>query len=400
MMDCDVLVVGAGPGGSSAASKLAKNGLKTIIIDKKDFPRVKPCGNLISGYCLSLLDEKIPDEIIRCNINSATVEYKHKVKIDFENPIGVFVERYDFDNHLLKCAISNGAEFLAKSKVDKIEKKEEKTVTTLQSGEKICSKFVVGADGATGATSRYVRKNKYKKWEQCLAFYCEIPRKHFMTDFSSLEEGIYVDVKTMIGGYAWFFSEGPILNVGLGSSLLLSKGLRKKFDSYIQDRLLDKQIKFCGKAHPLPIGGIPRTVAKDGVLLIGDAAGSIDPVSGEGIGFAVHSGQLAASAIMEGKLHEKKAQAIYKKLYKKYIAKEVRPLLLFAGMLLVLRPIFFALTPTQSEKILRRQFEAVAGRMKHRQFVKEALCMLPKAFICSLFQRLTCSENKTYQAQK
>jgi geranylgeranyl reductase family protein len=384
----DVLVIGAGPGGSSAARELASAGLKTAIADKHEFPREKLCGNLVSGYCQQHLDVDLPRDIVRGDAMVCKVNYKYATTMRFEKAVGSFVKRHDLDNFLLQQAIAKGAIYLPKHHAKRITENADGTMTTeFHDGEPISSRFIVGADGVRGCSSRFVRPETFRKWKYGIAYVVEIPKAAIDTDrFPDL----YLDAAFIPGGYAWVFVEGDVANIGAGSSLLFNKSIRKKFAEFLDYCVEDKSVleDVVAKGHLLPIGGFGRRITKSSVLLVGDAAGAVDSVSGEGIGFAVVSGKLAGKAIAENRDAPNRAIKAYRHQFKKTIMSQLRPMLVYSVLLLILRPIFFFLMPQHSKKLFGLQVEAVAGNIPHRAFAFKGLAMLPKLLILNLWDKI------------
>lgn len=376
-MSYDVVVVGAGPAGCAAGSCLGAAGLHVAIVEKADLPREKVCGNLISGFCLSLLEREIPDRIVRSKVYGARIVGGHEVQVQWPEPIAISVRRAAFDAQLLQWALDDGAACISPAAVASIGVRGGGCETVLASGRRLYSKYVIGADGALGVTGRYVRGGRLRKWAQGIAFVAEIPRDCFIDEYRRLERLIYLDVGSVRGGYAWIFPQGDVLNIGVGSALLLARGLRDKFDAYVRRRLCDQDLRYSPRAHPLPLGGIPRRICRNRVLLTGDAAGVIDPISGEGVSFAIRSGQLAARAIIDHRDSPHAVAGAYRSLFRGHITRQLRPLLAYYALLRVLGPVFAYLRPEHSRKLFDAQFRAVAGRITHRRFVKEAISMLP-----------------------
>lgn len=374
----DTIVIGAGPAGSSAASVLAKAGLRICLLDRCFFPRDKACGNLISGYCLSLLDRSLKTSCVIGPVKGARILYKHDFEILHSVPIGVFALRRDFDNQLLEWAVADGAEFLPHCHVVNIQQDATGCQVVLADGRVLRSVTVIGADGALGISVRHVRRGPQPKWKMGIAAVANIPLESFKPEFRLPEGMMELDVASIKGGYGWTFQQGNMQNVGLGCSMLNGVGLKDRFASVIRKKLINPDYNFDIQMHSLPVGGISRHLSRGRVLLAGDAAGVVEPVSGEGIGFAVQSGQLAAGCVIQHLTAGANLQREYKKQFNKHIACRLRPLIFYFVLLNVLRPLFFWLRPEYSRKLFKLQFEAVAGRLHHRDYVWQAVRLLPK----------------------
>ena len=381
----DVVIIGAGPSGSSAARTLAMGGLKVVVVDKQEFPREKLCGNLVSGFCLDVIGFHIPETIIRSQAMSCTVNCKYTTTLRFPEPVGSFIKRKELDDFLLGQAIAEGAEFRPKHRVTAI-RGDDDGVSTVEcdDGTRIRSRYVIGADGVRGYCSRHVRRGAFRKWKYGVAYGVEVPISAIDT---SKFDDIYLDASFMNGGYAWIFIEGDTANIGAGSTLLFNKRIRKHFSSFLKTYVKDPSSvdDLSIRGHLLPIGGVGRRLTKGNVLLVGDAAGAVDAVSGEGIGFAILSGQMAAEAIMANLNSPKRVAKTYVDQFNKKILKQLRPLLFYSLLLFFLRPLFFSIRPRNSRELFELQVKAVAGKITHREFVFGALKRLPKILLRTLF---------------
>jgi len=235
----DTIVIGAGPAGSSAASVLAKAGLRTCLLDRSFFPRDKACGNLISGYCLSLLGRSLKASCVIGPVKGARILYKHNVEILHSEPIGVFALRRDFDVQLLEWAVADGAEFLPQCHVVKIQQDAAGCQVVLADGRVLSSLTVIGADGANGISVRHVRRVPHPKWKMGIAAVANIPLEAFKPEFRLPEGMMELDVASIKAGYGWTFQQGNMQNVGLGCSMLNGVGLKDRFASVIRKKLIN-----------------------------------------------------------------------------------------------------------------------------------------------------------------
>ncbi len=311
-MDCDVIVVGAGPAGSTAAKKLAEEGIKVLLLDKATFPRDKPCG----GGLPTRVQKRFPyiqpfiDSISYGSITySSSLRYKYN--LIREKPFLLMVLRKDFDNSLLSLAKRAGAVFLdGKSVVDVVVQKDKVSVM-LDDGKTMESHVVIGCDGMHSVVAE--KTNMSKQLEVlCVALMQEQPMtpKQLMTFFTK-KHLIYLFIKAHgIAGYAWVFPKKNCVNIGIGEfQSAVSKArpkipLKETYEALIttlkEKKLLPAEFPVANlKGATLPIFPLENTYG-DRVLLCGDAAGFINPITGEGIYYAMVSGYLAANVIAEG----------------------------------------------------------------------------------------------------
>ena len=149
MKKYEVVIVGAGPAGSTAAKFIAEKGIKVLLIDKNTFPRDKPCGGGISMKMLKrfsyITDDLIETYSYGSNIHSSSLNYN--VCIEKNEPFGAFVLRKKYDHELIKLAINSGASFLDGKRVVDYQKNQENATILLDDETKINSQLVIGADG-------------------------------------------------------------------------------------------------------------------------------------------------------------------------------------------------------------------------------------------------------------
>jgi len=324
MQTFDVIIVGAGPAGSSACIALRNSGLKIALIDKSIFPRDKVCGDALSLDVLNqlaMLDPKLAREFDSFNIkqSSAGVSFSSSkgkvldIPFIYKNEIrhGYVCERKHFD-HLLFKAACEGTEITVfeNSIPDRIDRVEDGFVVVI--GEKsIKSRMILGADGAQSGVARKLKPQAIDLYHHSagLRMYCSGVRGFHSEGYIELHF-----INKVLPGYLWIFPlpDGKA-NVGIGvlSSIVRQRklNLRQILMRELQEnplfvnRFSDVVYLEEPKGFGLPLGSKKRSISGDGFLLLGDAAGLIDPLSGEGIANAIRSGRVAAE-------HAKKAFSI------------------------------------------------------------------------------------------
>lgn len=284
----DVIVVGGGPSGSTAAYHCARLGLKTLLLEKEKMPRPKICGG---GF--GLVFKNIPKavkNIIKQQTKNLKI-YIGKSKINIPVKLHMF-ERKDFDYALVKRAIKAGAKF----KQEKVKSVVLGSLPQVKTNKRCYkTKIVIGADGVGSIVSRST--GLYKKIKYIVA--CEIEDK-MPSDFKQRYGNsivMFFDVSVL--GYYWLFPKGDLLNIGVGyiphngKILNLQKLLFDFIDKY-GIRIDRNKAKIC----PIPFEILPK-VYRNNVLLVGDAAGFADPCTGSGIELGMISGKAAAEVAAE-----------------------------------------------------------------------------------------------------
>jgi flavin-dependent dehydrogenase len=300
MDQCDVLIAGGGPAGSSCAWKLRGTGLKTAILDRQTFPRDKVCGGWITPAVLEAL-EIDPAEYARARMLQPITGFRvscmgaREVVASYGKPVSYGIRRYEFDEFLLK---RSGATLFQGMPLAQLERSGDQWIVN----GRIRARMLVGAGGTFCPVARFLGAKVNREivvtaqeaefqMDQCQLSGCairaEVPELYFCRDMK---------------GYGWCFRKHDILNIGLGR--LDPHGLSRHVREFLNFLKAAGKISFdlphalLGHAYLL-YGKTSRNVAGDGVVLIGDAAGAAYAQSGEGIRPAVESGLLAAKVIAE-----------------------------------------------------------------------------------------------------
>jgi geranylgeranyl reductase family protein len=310
-MNYDVIVVGAGPAGSTAAKNLAEKGIKVLLLDKATFPRDKPCG----GGLPTRVQKRFPYiEPFIDSVSYGTTMYssslRYKCDLLREKPFVDMVLRKDFDYGLLSLAQKAGATFLGGKSVIDVVVQKEKVSVMLEDGQTIETQMVIGSDGMHSVVAE--KTNLSKKLEVlCISLMQEQPlTSKQLTAFFTKKRLIYLFIKAHgIAGYAWVFPKKNTVNIGIGEfQSAVSKArpkipLKETYEKFIstlkEKKLLPADFPVENlKGATLPIFPLENTCG-DRVMLCGDAAGFINPITGEGIYYAMVSGKIAADVIAE-----------------------------------------------------------------------------------------------------
>jgi geranylgeranyl reductase family protein len=289
MINVDVLIIGGGPAGSSLAYLLKKNGFSACIVEKYSFPRTKLCGGLLTQKTVNLIDEiyggiDFPCERVTSNVNLYLGT--HLISSVIAEQKFYLVERKDFDNYLIMRYKNISGLLFEKSKLTFIDPAKNRAIT--DKNETVQYKVIVGADGANSQIRKYI-DNRYRPNALCLE--CNSLSENLSGDIS-----IYLSV--VRSGYGWCFSKKNHYTAGIGGIIKKNKNLKKSFKSFLKitgKAVNEKEIK----GALLPFGKFVKKPCKDNMLLIGDAAGFVDSITGEGIYFALLSAKFAYESILE-----------------------------------------------------------------------------------------------------
>lgn len=333
--DYDVIVVGGGPAGSVCARLLGDKGARVLLVDKEAFPREKVCGDAISGKAVKVLQsmglhsklELKPHAKVRGAIFSSPNAAQFTVRIPrtSEDKYSYCVRREIFDNVLFEhatkvCAFREKVQVTGLRTDGTFRYVKLADLSTKESKEVSCY-VVVGADGATSAIAKSMGANELPAEHGCVAV------RGYYENVNGLSDNIEIHfVDELVPGYFWIFPlENGMANVGVGMVLsemqkkhvILPEVLEKILSSpRFAPRFADAKRKGNVMGWTLPFGSFPRPIAYDGVVLVGDAAALIDPFTGEGIGNAMISAQLASETItsaLEQKNYTKEFLSTYEK---------------------------------------------------------------------------------------
>ena len=305
-LDYDVIVVGAGPGGSTAARFCAQAGLKTLLIEKERLPRYKPCGGCVSVKTIRLLGFDLSN-VVENTIYGVKFTYclKDPFFIQSSEPIAFLVMRDRFDQFLTNKALEEGAGLLEGEKVTRVKDGGAGVEVELARGERLRCEYLIGADGAGGVVAKSLSLSLPQGNGNGMGVESEIPFESAI-DFPEKElQLIHLDFGRIPNGYGWVFPKREGLSIGIGGMsregekvnprhyfVDFLKGLH-----YLDDRKVERII-----GHSLPSFYDERQrVSAERFLLVGDAGHMIDPLTGEGIYYALRSGMLAAEAIIQSK---------------------------------------------------------------------------------------------------
>jgi len=333
--DCfDVIVIGAGPAGSMAARECARQGLRTTIIEKDRIPRSKPCGGGVSSKALKLIGTRISDDLIERYVKgfrffSPSLDF---VNLTSNTTIGISTFRDKFDAFLTKLAVDQGCELTDSDEVIDMSVLRDKVVCVLRSGRVVEGCMVIGADGANGITARITGIRE--RWERnqvglCLETTIALDKER-LEDFFDPEifELYFINIPL---GYGWVFPKKSSLSLGIGGCLAYIEQPLKILTDFCStvSKLKKIDIKIPQfRAHLAPSGGFQRKIVSDKVLLVGDAAGFIDPLTGEGIYYAMKSGLVSANAcvraINENNTSASFLETHYSKICEKEIERDLR----------------------------------------------------------------------------
>ncbi|MCC6833279.1 MAG: NAD(P)/FAD-dependent oxidoreductase [Thermoleophilia bacterium] len=293
----DVIVVGAGPAGSTAAYRLAERGAKVVILDRQRFPRDKPCGGGVTLRGASVLPFAI-DPVVERVVTRMDVRMGYGgpvCHVDGEGAMVYMTQRSRLDLFLAEQAVSAGADFRDGVRVRDIALRPDGVEVRTDTGV-IAARAMVGADGCNGVSARAlgVREHSY-----AVAMEGNLPRGAAGYDDSAWRDAALLEFDVVPGGYGWIFPKGDHVNVGVGGYLEEGPRMRDHLRRICEVHGITIGDLEHVRGHRLPIRRSGTPVATHRMVLAGDAAGLVDPFSGDGMYEAFTSSRIAARTIGE-----------------------------------------------------------------------------------------------------
>jgi geranylgeranyl reductase family protein len=326
----DLIVVGAGPGGSATAYHAARAGLSVLLLDRQEFPRDKPCGDGLMPHAaeeISLmglgdwLDEPHHGKFSGFSMYTQTAFLRQRVPATIHGPHGYVVAREETDARLLERAKEAGADFRSSTRATKLLRSPAGNATGVEavsSGETLFyeAPLVVAADGVGGFAGEGMKSHQNAVARRQYFKGVSGPEKDHLHLFATK------DMNELGAGYGWVFYLGDgRANVGVGVfTYTLNRSQRNLKDFF--DRFLKKpeiagwlesaEPEGAAKSWSLKTGMWGAKRYTQGLMTVGDAASMIHPICGEGLGYAMESGRLAAAWAYEARSRGDYSPAVLK----------------------------------------------------------------------------------------
>jgi geranylgeranyl reductase family protein len=286
----DVIVIGAGPAGCSAAYDLSQASRSVLLLDRRTFPRVKACGGGLTVKTLNALRYSVAPVVSHVASDLVVGRQTEETALfRSDHPICALARRADFDAFCLERTMEMGAEFRTVRSVLAVTQEDDR-VTVRTHADEITARFVVAADGANSTVRRLVTGRPVPSLGFALEAIAPMPEivPEMEFDFGVVEYG-----------YGWVFPKGDHLNIGLYTNSPDVRISKADVDAYAREKVGDLELRE-HVGHKIGLRGWEAPLSAGQVLFVGDAAGLVDPLLGEGIHNAIVSGQAAAHAILAG----------------------------------------------------------------------------------------------------
>ena len=291
----DVIVVGAGPAGSTLAHRLATEGVRVALLDKARFPRDKPCGGGITVRGLQHLPIDITP-VVEDRVRHVELGfgYRERFERSASEPLVLMTQRRRLDAHLAEQAAAQGADFRDGVRVRGIELDADGAVVATDT-DRMSTRVVIGADGCNGVSAKALGLAGGLTYG--VAYEGNVPWDAIDPD--RWRGRMWLEFDTVPGGYAWVFPKGEHANLGVGGWSREGPRLRDHLTRLCSEAGVDPGAIEGVRGYRLPLRRPGARVARGPAIVIGDAAGLVDPMSGDGLYEAFLSSRLAATAVTD-----------------------------------------------------------------------------------------------------
>lgn len=304
----DVIVVGSGPAGACAAWRLAKAGVAVAVLEKATLPRYKTCGGGIIGRAMQALPVDVRHVVeqecrsAQLNVLPAGLPFTTYRSI----PIVSMTMRDLFDVTILSAAQEAGATVHQRCAVEQVSYQGDVNTVATNVGV-MRAKFVVAADGAFSTVARKIGMADGRILIPALEYEVTLP-----SDRLDRFQGVArFDFGIPPHGYAWAFPKKNHVSIGVLSTAQRGRDLKSAMARYLERLGCASAIQIEQHGYVIPVSPRKGPFVRKRVLLVGDAAGLADPVTGEGISFAIRSGLMAAQSLIDGHLDEEAVRSTY-----------------------------------------------------------------------------------------
>ena len=297
VLEYDVLVVGGGPAGSSAAHQAASSGARVLLIDRRATIGVPvQCAEFVPKLLMREVSPRARRSIVQ-SVDEMVTYFPGGDTSRLASP-GHILNRATFDQSLILDAVDQGAHVLSGTRAV-AHSGEGVLVRRGRTELRIRAQVIVGADGPASTVGRWMgRRNR----TFVIGVQYEVPLREPMTHTE-----VYFDRAYPLG-YAWLFPKGDVANAGVGIARPSAPEARAALDRFLSNLAgrgkIGSRTILGFTSGLIPVGGPPEATVGGNILLVGDAAGQCDPITGAGISAAVICGQMAgeaaARAVREG----------------------------------------------------------------------------------------------------
>jgi len=317
----DAAVIGAGPAGSTAAAELARRGRSVLLLEKALLPRYKTCGGGILRRAFQMLPASA-STVVETSFNTVQLHF-HGEDLHFsasrDEPLVRMTMRADLDQLLATEAKNLGARLLDGCAVKQVIPHPDCVKLTTDQGT-FHARFVVAADGVQSLTAKAGGWSPLPRLAPAIEWELYLPP----AEFARFQDTARFDFGFIAAGYAWVFPKHNHLSVGILTTGRTKINLAARLEDYLRSLGITRWDRVEKHGYVIPLEPRREPLARGRILLAGDAAGLVDPITAEGISYALWSGRLAAAAIAEGPAEPGRVSRRYQELLETHILGELR----------------------------------------------------------------------------
>jgi geranylgeranyl reductase family protein len=382
----DVIVAGLGPAGANAAYHLGRAGISTLAIEKKTMPRHKTCAGGIPAKVVNLLGFDFSASIEQ-EIKGAVVSFRQikSVEMPREDNLGYVVNRPVFD-HLLALRAGKAGVVISEAESLRTVSEKSNLIEVGTNRDTYHCRALIGADGAQGVTTRILGCTAHPA---SIGLEVYVPYEHVLVCNYINKLGFYFGY--LPGGYGWIFPRREDASIGIGIPMKYARRARGLLADFLEFLGLPRSLAAGARGHALPLFSplTRRPFCRRNILLTGDAASFVDPVTGEGIYWALKSGEEAARAISATLSAGRPAAGVYTAALKRHILPELRAAWKVSLPLNTFPQASFNFFQS-NEHIREMQFHAITGRGSYVKLTAEVprmTLLMMKSLLVRLIDR-------------
>lgn len=366
----DVLIVGAGPAGAVLAYLLAKEGVEVLIIEKQHLPRYKPCAGGLTRRAVAMFPFEIKEVVEDEAYTIRTFLRNDPLFVETEQkPVVSMVMRDRFDHYLVNKAVEEGACIEETVGFKSLSGAAGRLIVTTSRGDVGC-KLVVGADGVNSRVARALGLKIQRK--AMVAVQGEV----YGSDPGRIDRfrnSAHFDFGVIPKGYAWVFPKKDHLSIGVLTTSKRVKHLRAHFYSYLRLKNLDEcAIVRSLRPHLIPFHPDRRNLlSTERGLVVGDATGFADPITGEGIFHAVKEARIASEVLLKALRSGYHRLPEYSRLLKEDMMEDLQCAQRFAGILYRISTLSTKIIKAHGTTLGRYHTEVISGTKTYRDLYRK-----------------------------
>jgi len=363
----DVVIVGAGPAGAVLAYELARRGIGVLLLEKEKLPRYKCCAGGITTKAAKLIDfdfsEVVEDTVSRVDI---TLNLGTPYPGQHDEPLMYTVMRDAFDHYLVRQAQQRGATLIDGQRVTRVQTRGD-WVEVSTTENTFRSRLVAGADGAYSVVARELGMARSTDCFMGVESETLVAEE----DLTRWRSRAQMELGYISGGYGWVFPKHHHLSVGAGCVTSRAGRLKARHSEFLASLGAGSHRVLRYSSHLIPTCTKGRLVLQDKALLLGDAAGLADPLTGEGIHNAILSAQLAAPVIEDLLAHENTGLEHYQQGIEEKIISELKIARVLSKLFIRFPHLAFAML-NRSEGVWRAGCGLILGQVTYADIKQSA----------------------------